>query len=88
MNDEKMQHIRQLANDRARANLCLYAAGVRNVPSDLDERIRADAQYALMREAAMRADTEYRKAVDALSHADLLQLAEFRHLTVSDPKRY
>jgi hypothetical protein len=71
---DKFEHIRNLARDRALAGLYLHGLGMANRPTDIESQVSMDAQYQIALDALRRIDNEYRKAMDALDHADLLEL--------------
>lgn len=72
-----MSRIRELAEVRARAAQYVQNLGMSNAYGrTLDEQVAADARYRLAHDAWMKAETDYREAIAALSVEDLLRLSQ------------
>lgn len=68
-------NIRELNERRANSRLLMEALSMMNVPSDPEERLRADARYRLACDAYERTEREFQQAINALSTDDLVRLS-------------
>lgn len=71
-----MTDINELNSRRAKAALHVEILGYANQPSDLEDRLKADARYRLAEDAHQRAEREYQDAIARLSTDELIELTK------------
>ncbi len=69
-----MTDINELNGRRAKAALHVEILGYANQPTDLNERLKADARYRLAADAHQRAEREYHDALAKLTTDELIKL--------------
>ena len=68
--------IYDLARRRTEAQMYVAALGVRNTPTNYEDRIKTDIQYRLAMDALNRAEADYAAALSGLTSAELQALAQ------------
>ena len=68
-------NLQKLNERRCAAQLRMNNLGVINVPTDADEKLKANARYRLAVDASMRAEQEYYSALYNTPTAELMAIA-------------
>ena len=71
-----MSDINKLNQRRAEALEIYNALGWANIPTDYTARVKLDARYRLALDAYRRAESDYQKALDAMTTDELIAIAK------------
>lgn len=80
-----MKNIHELNLRRSKLQQEVYFMGMMNRPSDYEEQLKSDAAYRLVRDAWIKAETEY---TDALSNMTAEELEELVNNPVKAPENH